>query len=163
MQIIEFIIDGCFWMDILINFLSAYYDEEHNLVTNRNLIAKNYLKGWFTIDIIAWYLFLYDYLFSFPFILFENSSNQQQMGYNKLLRLLRLGRLYRIVKLFNFLRAFKKVKKSKTYEKFLIALKMNAGIKRLIKTILTFILLVHFFACIWFFQAKFSDFPPDSW
>ena len=99
---------------------------------------------------------------SFPFQYFEQSDSKG-VSYNKLLRLLRLGRLYRIIKILNFLRVLKVVKNSKTYEKLLIAMKMNAGIKRLIKTVLTFILVLHFFSCIWFYTARFNDFSPETW
>ena len=108
--------------------------------------------------------YIYIYIYSFPFGLIEmsNDGNKQQ-DYNKLFRLLRIGRLYRIVKVFNFLRVLKFIKNSKTYEKILIALKMNAGIKRLIKTVLSFFLVVHFFGCLWFYMARFTDFEPDTW
>lgn len=42
-----------FMADILINFFSAYYDEDNVLVTNNIYIAKNYLKGWFLIDVLS--------------------------------------------------------------------------------------------------------------
>ena len=85
------------------------------------------------------------------------------MSYNKLLRLLRLSRLYRILRLFNFMRIFEVLQQNKTYEKILIALKMNSGIKRLIKAILTFFFLCHLFACFWFYIARFNNFDPDTW
>ena len=55
------------------------------------------------------------------------------------------------------------MKGNKTYEKILLAIKMNSGIKRLIGTMITYFLLLHFFSCLWFYQAKASGFQPDTW
>lgn len=44
-----------FGVDMMINFLSAYYDEEQKLVRDYRLIALNYLKMWFWIDMVAMY------------------------------------------------------------------------------------------------------------
>ena len=161
--IIEYTIDGIFILDLGINFFIAYYGKNKGLITNNKTIIKHYLKGWFLIDFIAWYLIIYIYIYSFPFGLLENSTGQNEMGYNRLLRLIRLSRLYRILKILNLLRVLDVLKKSKTYQKFLIAMKMNGGIKRLIKTIFTFFLVMHFFGCFWFYLARFNDFEPNTW
>lgn len=46
-------IDFLFMVDIVITFFCSYYDEENNLVQDHKVIALNYLKGWFTIDLIV--------------------------------------------------------------------------------------------------------------
>lgn len=45
--------DCAFGFDILINFVSAYYDQHNRLQKEFKEIAINYLTGWFWIDIIA--------------------------------------------------------------------------------------------------------------
>lgn len=40
-------------IDIIINFNAAYYDEDYLLIDDRGTIAKSYLKGWFTVDLVA--------------------------------------------------------------------------------------------------------------
>lgn len=51
---VEFWLETCFDMlflvDIVLNFNSAYINDEGLLETNRSKIAKTYLKGWFLID-----------------------------------------------------------------------------------------------------------------
>jgi hypothetical protein len=42
-----------FGVDIIINFLSAYYDENLVIIDNYKDIAINYLMGWFFIDFIT--------------------------------------------------------------------------------------------------------------
>jgi hypothetical protein len=46
-------IDIFFFFDVIINFLSAYEDQNGDLVTDLKPIAKNYLKSWFVIDITS--------------------------------------------------------------------------------------------------------------
>ena len=45
--------DLIFLMDLVLNFFFAYYDDEYMLVDDRGAIAKNYLRSWFTVDLIA--------------------------------------------------------------------------------------------------------------
>jgi len=52
-EIIEIIFDVGFGIDIIVNFISAYYDPRYGLITDFKSIAKNYLKGWFWVDIVA--------------------------------------------------------------------------------------------------------------
>lgn len=42
-----------FLLDMIIIFNSAYYDEEMEIVDNRKAIAKAYLNGWFSVDLLA--------------------------------------------------------------------------------------------------------------
>lgn len=58
-------IDMLFLIDIIIIFNSSYYDEDYETVTDRKLIAKQYLKGWFAIDFFA----------IFPFNLFFQGNS----------------------------------------------------------------------------------------
>ena len=55
LTIIEYCVDGLFIIDIIINCISAFYNDEHQLITNHYLILKNYMTGWLLIDLIAWY------------------------------------------------------------------------------------------------------------
>ena len=53
--IFEFVVDGIFILDLGVNFFSAYYDKNKRLVTKNKDIILHYLKGWFFLDLIAWY------------------------------------------------------------------------------------------------------------
>jgi hypothetical protein len=61
------------------------------LVDDRKIIAITYLKGWFTIDLIA----------CIPFNLLMGPSH-----YNLMNSIARVGRLFRVLKLARFLRLF---------------------------------------------------------
>ena len=52
-NITNIIIDIMFLLDILIIFNTAYYDDDFKLIEDRVLIAKDYVTGWFTVDVIA--------------------------------------------------------------------------------------------------------------
>lgn len=45
--------DCAFGLDIVINFISAFYDQHNRLRKTFKEIAINYLTGWFWIDIVA--------------------------------------------------------------------------------------------------------------
>jgi hypothetical protein len=61
-----YFIDFSFFLDILIIFNSAFYNDDFELVQDRTIIACDYIKKWFTIDIFA----------IIPFdILFDNGLN----------------------------------------------------------------------------------------
>lgn len=51
-QYYEFFVDIWFLMEICINFFTGYYDKGM-LIMNFSLIAKNYLKGYFFIDLVS--------------------------------------------------------------------------------------------------------------
>lgn len=50
---IEFSIDSLFFVDIIVNFLSAYENEERNIETRFSKIAWSYIRSWFFIDIVS--------------------------------------------------------------------------------------------------------------
>jgi len=42
-----------FFIDIFMNFFTAYYDEDFEIVDDYKAIFKNYFFGWFLIDLIS--------------------------------------------------------------------------------------------------------------
>ena len=95
-DLINHIVDGCFFVDIIIIFMSAYSDEDFKIVEDRKVIAKRYLTGWFAVDLLA----------IFPFDIILGQSDDM----NHLIRFARIGRLYKLVKLTKLLRIFKFLK-----------------------------------------------------
>ena len=49
----NFIVDCCFAIDIIVNFFSASYDLNYNIVEDLKSIAKHYIYGWFFLDLGA--------------------------------------------------------------------------------------------------------------
>lgn len=49
----ELFIDFSFLTDIVVTFFAVYDDGTGHYVTNKRTIAKNYLSGWFTLDLLT--------------------------------------------------------------------------------------------------------------
>ena len=49
----EWVVDALFSLDIIINFISAYEDNDKNIEVRWKKIAKTYIKTWFVFDVIA--------------------------------------------------------------------------------------------------------------
>ena len=56
MFIFDIFVDICFGIDIIMNFLTAYYDnKKEELVKSFKKIFIHYIKGWLIIDILAFF------------------------------------------------------------------------------------------------------------
>jgi len=97
MQKLYNVFDVCFLLDILLTFFTSYTDPISNQeVTDLKLVAVNYIKGWFLIDVFS----------IFPFEqLIDTVGN-----INQLLRVVRLSKLLRLVRMFRLARAYKYMK-----------------------------------------------------
>ncbi len=119
-QVAENLVNALFMLDILINFFSAYYDDDGNLVSSRSRIACMYLKSWFIIDLIS----------CLPFDYFITSGDQgvKSTQYKDLLKLVRLPRLYRLLKMFKLTKLIKDEKGESNFAWFLELIQMNSSI-----------------------------------
>jgi len=93
--VVNFVIDACFLVDIMVIFNSAFYDEEFVIVEDRKMIAKEYVTSWFLVDLLA--ILPFDYFL-------------QQDSYSELVRLTRIGRMSKLIKMTRLLRILKIVK-----------------------------------------------------
>ena len=142
-QIIDYTTDSIFALDVLINFFTAYYDYNDNLITAHKKIASNYLTGWFGLDIIG----------VFPFDKILNTNR-----YGNLARVARLPRLYKLVKLTKFLRVMKLIKERNKVIKYIISfLKVGPGFERLIMSLISIFMFCHMAACFWYMVADLND------
>jgi hypothetical protein len=95
-QISEKVVDVLFFLDIFVNFLTGYEDVEKNiLIVEPNLIAKQYILGWFWLDVGA----------TFPVDLLVETLGLE--GNSKELKLARLTRMYRLIRAVRLLRMAK--------------------------------------------------------
>ena len=51
--IINYTIDFFFFIDIVVSFNSAFYDEDFRIVDSRRIISRDYVRGWFLIDLLS--------------------------------------------------------------------------------------------------------------
>lgn len=64
LEIWEWMVDALFSIDIIINFISAYENNDKNIEVRLKMIAKTYVTSWFLFDALA----------IFPFQLLETQN-----------------------------------------------------------------------------------------
>jgi hypothetical protein len=151
-EIINYLIDGLFAVDIFVIFNSAYHDDDFNIVVDRKLISKQYLHGWLIVDILA----------IIPFHLFINVESSES-NLNNLARIVRLGRMSKLIKMMRLLRILKLVKERSKLLKYLNEiLKIGLGFERLVFFIMIFFIMAHLLTCIWVIVAQFMGTITDD-
>ena len=51
--VLDKILDVLFFIDVIVTFYAAVLNDEYDIMDNRKDISINYLKGWFTLDILS--------------------------------------------------------------------------------------------------------------
>lgn len=149
--ILDNVIDGLFFTDLVMNSLTAYYDDEKNIITSHWKIFMRYAKSWMALDFIACLPVTY---------IFEGTVN-----YNNLLRLSRLPRIYRLIRMFRLMRMMKVVKNRSSIMRFMTQFfRISLSMERLFWFVVTLIFILHLIACAWVFVGRFNiDTDPDNW
>lgn len=99
----DYIMDGFFVIDLFINFITAIETDEGKLISERKLIAKDYLSGWFWIDFIS--VLPVSQLMD----LFGVTSGATGNA-SKFVKLAKLPRIYRILRVVKMIKIFQKTK-----------------------------------------------------
>lgn len=153
----DLVIDILFFIDVVVNCMTAFYDSGGQLVTSHGSIFFNYLKSWMIIDILA----------CFPFGYLEESETDPNQSaendYNNIVRFARLPRLYRLLRVSRVLKAFKHYKNSKFVEKIQDFLSIKHSAMRLCSSICTILICLHIATCFWYYSAKLDGFNPETW
>lgn len=140
---LEIIIILIFALDIIVNFNMAYYDDSGKIVFARVLIAKNYMKRMFWVDLVGVIPFYYIAMKISGQIGQSNSLTQNLA----LLRLLTLVRLHRVPVFFSIMKYSNKISL------------MSLTLIRDLSAVLTW---THLWACIMFFIAGELSINPDE-
>ncbi|CAD8105261.1 unnamed protein product [Paramecium sonneborni] len=135
-QQILLIIDAIFAFDILMNIITAYIDENYNLVTEFKLIFLHYIKTWMVFDIIS--------LPQYQFLI-----QQSELQLFKLLRLIKY-----------FIKKPQRNYKGQIFDTNIINdsfsqnnnYQLSEGWIFLLNVILNALLLIHIFGCIFLFH-----------
>ncbi|CDW71411.1 UNKNOWN [Stylonychia lemnae] len=131
--IVNAIVDFLFLVDVAVNFFSAFYDKELELIDDKKVIAKSYISSWFAIDFLS----------IIPFDMLYDTS-----GFNRMSRVVRIGKIYKIVKMTRMVRMLKIVKERNKFVKYLNqALQIGIGFERLIFLLIIFLVMCHVTAC----------------
>lgn len=146
--VVDWTTDSIFYADILVNFVSAYYDAEDDLVVSRKKIVWNYFSGWFFFDLAG--VLPFDQMFDVD-------------RYGNLVRVSRLPRLYKLLRLTRLLKMLKVIKeRNKILRKLLDALQIGAGFERVFISFLSIFLFCHISSCFWYMAADLNE-DPENW
>ena len=142
MQVVEYISDGLFGIDIILNFFTAYHDPSSGvLVTSHRKIALHYIKTYFIIDLMA----------SFPFGLVLDGSAKTLNKSGKVMRLPRLIKFLRLMRLLKLLRV---VRLRQFVSRVETDFSIHHGISRMLKIIFTVLLVTHLVGCLWYMIGR---------
>lgn len=123
-KFLNFVVDGLFFVDILVSFRTTYINERTGAeVRDVKLISHYYLRGQFTIDLLA----------TVPFDTLGEAIFQSDHPTFKIFGGLKLVRVLRLSKIITYLRST---------EEFKAFLKLN-------KLIFFLIIYLHCFGCVW--------------
>jgi Ion transport protein len=53
LEVWEWVVDGLFMIDILVNFISAYENSDKNIEVRWKMICQSYISSWFLFDAMA--------------------------------------------------------------------------------------------------------------
>jgi len=143
-------IDLLFLMDIILNFFTPIY-LKHDLITSHKLIAKEYFKLWFWIDLVS-------------ILPFQAIFDMLSLNSTSLLKLTKMPRLYRLVKISKLIRAMKMKRKGNTLIGKLIS-RLFRGDSILVNILPLWLfgaLIAYIFGCIWHFVAILL-LDPSTW
>ena len=148
----EFIKDMFFFLDVLVNFHTAYISYGVCYKTHRQ-IARKYLRTWFTTDLIANtpYVELLRLFTEGVLGFFSNNYGGEYWKYSKFLRLLRI---FRWIKIRRIIAKFQIRSQSQ----------VQNGIMNLFLLLLYIVMMAHWIACTWHFVGiSIDDDETDSW
>ncbi|XP_019756627.2 potassium voltage-gated channel subfamily H member 8 isoform X2 [Dendroctonus ponderosae] len=123
--IMDVFVEALFFIDILLNFRTTFVNKKGEVVSDWRSISVNYLKTWFVVDLLA--ALPFDLLYA----LYGEESGPSHTHLIKLTRLLRL------------LRLLQKIDRYSQYSAMILTLLM-----------LSFTLVAHWLACIWYVIAQ---------
>ncbi|CAF4439076.1 unnamed protein product [Rotaria sp. Silwood2] len=154
--IFNVISDAFFLFDIIVNFRTGvlrndYIDE---IILEPRLIAINYIKTWFILDLLS--SLPVDYFF----LLFDTGDHSGGYTIARTGRAIKVLRLVKLLSLLRLLRLSRLVRYIHQWEEFLSIASM---VMRILNLIALIILLAHWNGCLQFMIPMFQNFPSDCW
>ncbi|XP_048479359.1 potassium voltage-gated channel subfamily H member 8 isoform X5 [Plutella xylostella] len=135
----DVVVEALFIVDIVLNFRTTFVSKKGEVVSDSKAIALNYIRTWFVVDLLA--ALPFDLLYASD-VYSGTESTHGNVHLVKLTRLLRLARL------------LQKMDRYSQYSALILTLLM-----------LSFSLLAHWLACIWFIIAEkeIEQHKEDNW
>ena len=134
-------VDICFAKDLVMNFMLAYQNESYVLIKDQEMIIRNYLTGWFAVDLLS--IIPYDLLAQTDSVFTSLDS-------------LRLVRLVRLLKLARVLRSGRLMKRWET------SVSMKFSHLSIIWFVGLLTVTAHWLACLWFLVVDIEN-SQQNW
>lgn len=158
-DVFDAFVDFLFFIDILVNFLSAYEDPASGtLVTDLKKIASNYISSWFFLDLVAVLPIQF-----FESLLGNGDSGGPSNDTTKLARLARIPRLYRLIRILRMVKMLRVFRKSSEFRDWIESFDFNAGLIRMLKVMSLTFFMIHLMTCFWYLAATFEESLFDTW
>lgn len=148
---IEISIDSFFFVDLLLNLNTAYYEKDGELVVKRGKIWWRYLRTWMVIDLVS--------CFPFGYI----GDNNPQSNYGSLLKILRLPRFYKLFRLARIAKMFKHFKNTSFFEKIQEFFQFNQSMMRMASSLIAILLFIHIVSCFWYYLSVIQNNDYNTW
>ena len=145
LQILDYIVDGCFGVDIIFNFCTGLESKDKSISYDKQKILKAYMMGWFWIDFVSF----------FPWELF--AATREESTLPQLFKILRLPRLLRLLRMFRLLRVVRIVNRLE------YALSIQEGFRQLAFFLLALVLLTHWFSCMFYYLGNVNRDSENYW
>ena len=147
------LLDGLFFIDLLLQFNIKYYDEPQNLwVRDRRLIASAYLRSWFLLDVGSLAPSTADY------VLLANYAAGKEGESPSTARIFRIIRVVRLLKLLRLLRS------SRVFSRMLSRFPLPYKTLVMLRLSLLVTLAAHWSACLLSISTTFSEQGKlDTW
>jgi len=147
---IEYLIDICFGIDIVLSFRTAFEnDDDNTLNISSSLIASRYLRGWFLVDFLSTVPF--DTLLTLA--MGVDGTNPEALRSFKLIKIFRMIRLLKLARLFKLKRILGN-----------IDFEVSPGFSKLSQLLIQITFIAHFFACFFFFaSSSLYERPDETW
>lgn len=158
--VFEATLDVMFLIDVILNFLTAFRDSQNRLQTNIFTIARNYVLGFFIIDLVS----------SIPFdlvIFFADVGSTGSLAQASSLetaKTLKAGKLGRVIKMIKFSKMLRLARSFEIGKRLMNEFEYIGQTPIMILRLCVVTLMVaHFNACCWAYLAQSVSLYGNSW
>jgi len=136
------IVDAVFWIDIVLNFRTAWVDVEGHMCFEYKQCALSYAKGWLFVDVVS--CLPYDQFTVKP----TGGSRDSETKGIMILRALKILKLTKLLRVFRSSRILKRMEQQ---------MSIKFGVIKLMKFILVIVMVAHWMACIYYLAGTMSE------
>jgi len=131
--VVNNIVNFVFIIDMVFIFFLPFNVKDQQPVKNHKLIAKQYLKSWFFLDLVS--------ILPLDWLMVTSVLDTEDVN-PSMLKMVRMIRLFRLIKLARILRA------SRIFSRWENQISLQYSTRTLIKWILTITMTLHWFSCL---------------